>query len=105
MSRILAYLGLVIIAILGVTIDLFTTKVGLLKGLVELNPLGNMPLIYYPWMIGAATLIFWYGNFLMSTQVEPFKTKFKMVWLYSCLFVCFLPYLASVWNVIQISQV
>ena len=96
------YLVLVILAILGVSIDLYTTKIGLSNGLTEMNPLGNRPFIYYPWMIGVVTLVFWYGDILLKSQQEPFKSKFSKIYVGSSVFVSLLPYFAVIWNVIQI---
>lgn len=93
---------MVIATILGVTADLYTTQIGFSKGLVELNPFGNLPFIYYPWMIGMVSLVFWYGNTALSTQKEPFKSKFNKMYLGASVFVSLLPFIAVLWNVIQI---
>jgi hypothetical protein len=77
LAKILVWMMLVFYAFTWISLDLYTTGMGLSRGAVELNPRGVHPEIYYPMGMFAASLCY------IGTSVSIKTTK--MLYFTSCL--------------------
>ena len=80
------------VALLGVTLDLASTRWALSLGFYETRPLGNQPLIYGAWMFMVLGVIF-LGRFMVRGK-QLYRLSNLLMFM-----VSLLPYYAAAWNV------
>jgi hypothetical protein len=98
-KRVLVWMLLVFYAFTCISLDLYTTGVGLSRGAVELNPYGVHPEYYYPAGLFAASLSYVAVSFAFDNE----KTLYPISCLVS-LVVCSIPLAAVVNNLGVISR-
>lgn len=57
-----------VIAFMGVTLDLMTTRIGLQLGFVETVVLGNRPELEYPVALGVVVFMFFFSNWVIVKE-------------------------------------
>ena len=94
-NGVLLYITMIIYSELGVFFDLYTTKIALGMGFVEIIPLGNRPELYYPYIFAYTSIIFILGYYFTIL----FKNdKFLILTIALITLTNAIPYMAGLYN-------
>lgn len=98
-NGVLLYITMILYSELGVFFDLYTTKIALSMGFIELIPLGNRPEIYYPYIFAYTSIIFILGYYFTIL----FKNdKFLILTVALISLTNAIPYTAGLYNLMVI---
>jgi hypothetical protein len=100
-NGVLLYIIMILYSELGVFFDLYTTKIALSMGFVELIPLGNRPELYYPYIFAYTSIIFILGYYFTLL----FKNdKFLILTIALITLTNAIPYVAGLHNLRMMLQ-
>lgn len=94
-NGVLLYITMILYSELGVFFDLYTTKIALSMGFIELIPLGNRPEIYYPYIFIYTSIIFILGYYF---TLKFNNDKFLILTIALITLTNAIPYMAGLYN-------
>ncbi len=92
-----------VIAFMGVTLDLMTTRIGLQLGFVESVVLGNRPELEYPVALGAVVFMFFFSNWVIAK--EKITGRFACIGRVFVYFVAMQTYIPVISNLMVLNGV
>lgn len=98
-NGVLLYITMILYSELGVFFDLYTTKIALSMGFVELIPLGNRPEIYYPYIFAYTSIIFIFGYYF---SILFKNNKFLILTIVLITLTNAIPYMVGLYNLMVI---
>jgi hypothetical protein len=94
-NGVLLYITMILYSEVGVFFDLYTTKMALSMGFIELIPLGNRPEIYYPYIFVYTSIIFILGYYF---SILFRNSKFLILTITLITLTNAIPYVAGLHN-------